>query len=184
MVRRWVRKRNPHLQLVEGEPAPDDLHFFWKALLARSKASRISLNAVSAPPIIWLQASAEALWMPLHLRDRFLAPHLRFVELLQVLVLHLFRHRLPLRHLGIPLVDLFLELANVLVPVHGWLLLWHSNSMTDSLAPRGKFGVLAPSTNTSVQPEFDAMRPWGVTQPSLAPHHSRHARSPTTRASW
>ena len=40
--------------------------------------------------------------------------------------------------------------------------------MTDSLGPRAKFGVLAPSTNTSVQPEFDAMRPWGVTN-----HHSR-----------
>jgi maleate isomerase len=40
--------------------------------------------------------------------------------------------------------------------------------MTDSLAPRAKFGVLAPSTNTSVQPEFDGMRPWGVTH-----HHSR-----------
>ena len=40
--------------------------------------------------------------------------------------------------------------------------------MPDSLAARAKFGVLAPSTNTSVQPEFDAMRPWGVTH-----HHSR-----------
>jgi maleate isomerase len=40
--------------------------------------------------------------------------------------------------------------------------------MTDSLGRRAKFGVLAPSTNTSVQPEFDAMRPWGVTN-----HHSR-----------
>ena len=40
--------------------------------------------------------------------------------------------------------------------------------MTDSLGPRGKFAVLAPSTNTTVQPEFDAMRPWGVTH-----HHSR-----------
>ena len=40
--------------------------------------------------------------------------------------------------------------------------------MTDSLAPRGKFAVLAPSTNTSVQPEFEAMKPWGVTH-----HHSR-----------
>ena len=40
--------------------------------------------------------------------------------------------------------------------------------MTDSLGHRAKFGVLAPSTNTSVQPEFDAMRPWGVTH-----HHSR-----------
>ena len=40
--------------------------------------------------------------------------------------------------------------------------------MTDSLGARGKFGVLAPSTNTSVQPEFGAMRPWGITH-----HHSR-----------
>jgi maleate isomerase len=35
--------------------------------------------------------------------------------------------------------------------------------MTDSLGYRAKFGVLAPSTNTSVQPEFDALRPHGVT---------------------
>ena len=35
--------------------------------------------------------------------------------------------------------------------------------MTDSLGWRRKFGVLAPSTNTSVQPEFDGMRPSGVT---------------------
>ena len=40
--------------------------------------------------------------------------------------------------------------------------------MSDSLGTRGKFGVLAPSTNTSVQPEYDAMRPWGITH-----HHSR-----------
>jgi maleate isomerase len=40
--------------------------------------------------------------------------------------------------------------------------------MTDSLGPRAKFAVLAPSTNTSVQPEFDAMRPPGVTN-----HHPR-----------
>ena len=40
--------------------------------------------------------------------------------------------------------------------------------MTDSLGRRGKFGVLAPSTNTSVQPEYEAMRPWGITH-----HHSR-----------
>lgn len=40
--------------------------------------------------------------------------------------------------------------------------------MSDSLGRRAKFAVLAPSTNTSVQPEFDAMRPWGVTN-----HHSR-----------
>ena len=35
--------------------------------------------------------------------------------------------------------------------------------MTDSLGHRMKFGVIAPSTNTSVQPEFDSMRPHGVT---------------------
>lgn len=35
--------------------------------------------------------------------------------------------------------------------------------MTDSLGWRRKFAVLIPSTNTSVQPEFDAMRPHGVT---------------------
>lgn len=35
--------------------------------------------------------------------------------------------------------------------------------MTDSLGYRKKFGVIAPSTNTSVQPEFDSMRPVGVT---------------------
>ena len=35
--------------------------------------------------------------------------------------------------------------------------------MTDSLGFRKKFGVVAPSTNTSVQPEYDAMQPHGVT---------------------
>ena len=35
--------------------------------------------------------------------------------------------------------------------------------MVDSLGYRMKFGVIAPSTNTSVQPEFDSMRPVGVT---------------------
>lgn len=35
--------------------------------------------------------------------------------------------------------------------------------MVDSLGYRMKFGVIAPSTNTSVQPEFDRMRPVGVT---------------------
>ena len=40
--------------------------------------------------------------------------------------------------------------------------------MGDSLGWRMKFAVIAPSTNTSVQPEFDDMRPRGVTN-----HHSR-----------
>lgn len=35
--------------------------------------------------------------------------------------------------------------------------------MTDALGFRKKFAVIAPSTNTAVQPEFDAMRPRGVT---------------------
>jgi maleate isomerase len=35
--------------------------------------------------------------------------------------------------------------------------------MTDALGWRIKFGVIAPSTNTVVQPEFDMMRPRGVT---------------------
>ncbi|MEQ8166598.1 MAG: arylmalonate decarboxylase [Alphaproteobacteria bacterium] len=35
--------------------------------------------------------------------------------------------------------------------------------MTDSLGFRKTFGVIAPSTNTSVQPEYDDMRPPGVT---------------------
>ena len=40
--------------------------------------------------------------------------------------------------------------------------------MTDVLGWRGLFGVLGPSTNTVVQPEFDGMRPEGVTN-----HYSR-----------
>ena len=35
--------------------------------------------------------------------------------------------------------------------------------MPDSLGWRKKFGVIAPSTNTAVQPEYDDMRPAGVT---------------------
>lgn len=35
--------------------------------------------------------------------------------------------------------------------------------MPDALGYRKKFAVIIPSTNTSVQPEFDAMRPVGVT---------------------
>ncbi len=40
--------------------------------------------------------------------------------------------------------------------------------MTDVQGFRRKFGVLGPSTNTIVQPDFDAMRPYGVTN-----HYSR-----------
>jgi len=35
--------------------------------------------------------------------------------------------------------------------------------MPDVLAPRLKIGVITPATNTVVQPEFDALRPRGVT---------------------
>ena len=49
--------------------------------------------------------------------------------------------------------------------------------MTDSLAPRGKLAVLAPSTNTVVQPEYEAMKPWGISH-----HHSRLV-IPDTRVS-
>lgn len=40
--------------------------------------------------------------------------------------------------------------------------------MTDALGYRAKFGVLGPSTNTIVQPDFDDLRPQGVTN-----HYSR-----------
>ena len=40
--------------------------------------------------------------------------------------------------------------------------------MRDVLGWRRKFGVMAPSTNTIVQPDFDDMRPAGVTN-----HYSR-----------
>ena len=40
--------------------------------------------------------------------------------------------------------------------------------MTDAQGWRAKFGVLGPSTNTIVQPDFDDMRPFGVTN-----HYSR-----------
>lgn len=40
--------------------------------------------------------------------------------------------------------------------------------MSDVLGTRALFGVLGPSTNTIVQPEFEALRPYGVTN-----HYSR-----------
>ena len=45
----------------------------------------------------------------------------------------------------------------------------------DHLGYRMKFGALGPSTNTIVQPDFDDMRPVGVTN-----HYSRII-IPTTR---
>ena len=46
--------------------------------------------------------------------------------------------------------------------------------MADTLGWRLKLGVLVPSTNTSVQPEYDAMRPSSVT------NHVRGFRTPNT----
>ena len=40
--------------------------------------------------------------------------------------------------------------------------------MPDSLGWRANWGVVVPSTNTSVQPEFDEMRPEGRYQPHCA----------------
>ena len=48
--------------------------------------------------------------------------------------------------------------------------------MTDALGPRRKFGVLGPSTNTIVQPDFDDMRPPGVT------NHFSRIFTPNTNA--
>jgi maleate cis-trans isomerase len=50
--------------------------------------------------------------------------------------------------------------------------------MTDALGFRKKFGVIAPSTNTSVQPEFEAMRPRGVTNPQRRRFQSAHGQHP------
>lgn len=47
--------------------------------------------------------------------------------------------------------------------------------MTDSLGWRMKYAVIAPSTNTSVQPEYDDMRPRGVT------NHFERIHIPDTR---
>src|SRR5690606_13674561 len=44
----------------------------------------------------------------------------------------------------------------------------HQERQMDHLGYRMKFGVLGPSTNTIVQPDFDDMRPAGVTN-----HYSR-----------
>src|SRR5262245_38193529 len=45
---------------------------------------------------------------------------------------------------------------------------WKDPAMRDVLGWRRKFGVLGPSTNTIVQPDFEMMRPVGVTN-----HYSR-----------
>ena len=47
--------------------------------------------------------------------------------------------------------------------------------MTDSIGHRIKFGVIAPSTNTSVQPEYEALRPYGVS------NHFSRCTIPDTR---
>jgi hypothetical protein len=56
--------------------------------------------------------------------------------------------------------------------------------MPGSLGYRMKFGVIAPSTNASVQPEFDAMVPSGITNHMYSGQHQpfdgtvgRHGRA-------
>lgn len=39
--------------------------------------------------------------------------------------------------------------------------------MPDALGPRLKLGVITPASNTTVQPEYDAMRPRGVTNQTM-----------------
>ena len=51
--------------------------------------------------------------------------------------------------------------------------------MVDRLGYRMKFGVIAPSTNTIVQPEFDAMSLHGVTS-----HFSRIHIPDGDRSMW
>lgn len=51
--------------------------------------------------------------------------------------------------------------------------------MVDLLGYRIKFGVIAPSTNTIVQPEFDAMSQQGVTS-----HFSRIYIPDSDRSMW
>src|SRR5256885_17241533 len=100
-------------------------------------------------------------------KDRYMKQLEQFRDKRDAAILGVAARRFPLRHLRVPLLDLVLQLLHVLLAVDHRVLplrrLWHSIPMTDSLGSRAKFGVLAPSTNTSVQPEFDAMRPWGVT---------------------
>ena len=57
--------------------------------------------------------------------------------------------------------------------------------MVDALGWRMKFGVVAPSTNTAVQPEFDAMRPRGITNHfARSPSVIRNASSAISNAPW
>jgi maleate isomerase len=56
--------------------------------------------------------------------------------------------------------------------------------MPDVLGWRAKFGVIGPSTNTVVEPDYDAMRPAGVTNhysriftPNAAPNNDTFAAS-------
>ncbi len=55
--------------------------------------------------------------------------------------------------------------------------------MRDVLGWRRKFGVIGPSTNTIVQPDFEMMRPPGVTN-----HYSRiftpNAKAVSNEFSW
>jgi len=54
--------------------------------------------------------------------------------------------------------------------------------MADHLGYRKKMGTLGPSTNTIVQPDFDDLRPVGVTNHTTAASPSPTTRSMTTPA--
>jgi maleate isomerase len=60
-------------------------------------------------------------------------------------------------------VDFLAELAHTLVGVRYLPARARTTLVMDTIGFRRKFGVIAPSTNTIVQPEFDSMRPRGVT---------------------
>jgi maleate cis-trans isomerase len=59
--------------------------------------------------------------------------------------------------------------------------------MTDVLGWRRKFGVIGPSTNTVVQPDFDGTRPPGVTNHCSQQSHPMEARTirqPKRKTGW
>jgi hypothetical protein len=60
---------------------------------------------------------------------------------------------------------------------------WSSSTMRDVLGWRRKFGVIGPSTNTIVQPDFEMMRPVGVTN-RYSRISRRTRKQSATRPSW
>ena len=56
--------------------------------------------------------------------------------------------------------------------------------MVDALGFRGKFAVIAPSTNTSVQPDFDDMRAPGITNHFSRIFSNTHRHNPLAPSSF